>query len=153
MEIRPARKEDAAAICAVVRRSIEELCGADHRGDPAVLAAWLENKTPQTVERWIANPVNRNLVAVETDEVLAAGCVTEAGEVVLNYVSPDARFRGVSRALLEAMEACARELGCREVRLSSTATALRFYRDAGYVEDGAACGKHGIPCHPLRKAL
>jgi GNAT superfamily N-acetyltransferase len=153
MEIRPARSEDAAAICAVVRRSIEELCKADHRGDPVALAAWLANKTPETVERWIANPVNRNFVAVDDGDVLAAGCVTEAGEVILNYVSPGARFRGVSRALLTAMEACARELGRSEIRLSSTATALRFYHDAGYVEDGAPCARHGIPCHPLRKRL
>jgi GNAT superfamily N-acetyltransferase len=118
-----------------------------------VLAAWLETKTPETVERWIANPANRNFVAVAGDEVLAAGCVTVAGEVVLNYVSPDARFRGASRALLAAMEACVRELGLSEVRLSSTATALRFYRDAGYVENGAAGVKHGVPCHPLRKGV
>lgn len=153
MEIRRACIEDAAAICVVVRRSIEALCGADHHDDPILLARWLENKTPTTVERWIDNPANRTFVAVEGGEVLAAGCVTEAGEVVLNYVSPDARFRGVSRALLAAMEACARELGRREITLSSTATALRFYRDAGYVEAATPCAKHGVARHAMRKRL
>jgi N-acetylglutamate synthase-like GNAT family acetyltransferase len=153
MEIRRAKKRDAAAICDVVRRSIAVLCVLDHRSDPEVLARWLANKQPETVARWIANPANRMFVAVEAREVLAAGCVTELGEVTLNYVSPDARFRGASRALLDAMEACARDLGISEVRLISTTTALRFYRDAGYLDDGAPSEKHGVASWPLRKAI
>jgi GNAT superfamily N-acetyltransferase len=153
MEIRRACEADAEAICTVVRRSIAELCALDHRGDPAVLDAWLANKTPKTVERWIANPENRMFVAVDAGEVLAAGCVNEGGEVILNYVSPDARFRGASRSLLSAMEACAKAMGRGVVRLSSTATALRFYRDAGYEDDGPPIEKHGVAGHPLRKAI
>jgi hypothetical protein len=46
MEIRDAVAEDAPAACQVIRRSIVELCVADHRNDPEVLARWLSNKTP-----------------------------------------------------------------------------------------------------------
>lgn len=153
MQVRAASLEDAAEICAVVRRSITELCGVDHGGDPAILALWLDNKSPETVARWLANPGNRLFVAVDGPAICAAGCVNDSGEVTLNYVSPEARFQGASRALLAAMEACARDLGHAEVRLSSTATALRFYRDRGYVDDGPAGEKHGLPTHPLRKPL
>jgi hypothetical protein len=48
MEIRDAmtETEDAPAACDVLRRSISELCVADHGNDPTILARWLSNKTP-----------------------------------------------------------------------------------------------------------
>jgi len=49
MEIRDAVAEDAPAACQVVRRSISELCIADHRSDPTILMRWLSNKTPEIV--------------------------------------------------------------------------------------------------------
>jgi hypothetical protein len=104
MEIRDAQSEDAHSACEVVRRSISELCAADHGNDPIILSQWLKNKTPGNVAAWIAHPANSVLVAVEHGTILAVGAVTDSGEVTLNYVSPDARFRGVSRALLGALE-------------------------------------------------
>ena len=99
MEIRDALPEDAPAACEVIRRSISELCGADHLNDPVILGRWLANKTPEIVASWISRPGNSVLVAVESDTILAVGSVTDTGEITLNYVSPDARFRGASRAL------------------------------------------------------
>lgn len=153
MQVRTASLEDAAEICTVVRRSIAELCTADHGGDPAILALWLDNKTPETVAHWLANPGNHLFVAVDGPAIRAAGCINDAGEVILNYVSPEARFQGASQALLAVMESCARRLGHAEARLSSTTTALRFYRDRGYVDNGPAGEKHGLRTHPLRKLL
>ena len=45
------------------------------------------------------------LVAIGESGVLSVGAVTDAGEITLNYVSSDARFAGVSRAMLRALEA------------------------------------------------
>jgi GNAT superfamily N-acetyltransferase len=143
MEIRDAAIEDASAACRVLRRSISELCVADHGNDPTILTRWLSNKTPEIVASWIARPDNSLLVAVEGGTILAVASVTDAGEITLNYVSPDARFRGVSRALLGALEARAVERGNERCRLTSTETARRFYRTAGYIEDGPATGKFG----------
>src|SRR5438034_9071256 len=128
MIIRDTVIADADAACAVLRLSITELCVADHHNDPAILTAWLSNKTPEIVASWIARQGNSLLVAVEDAMILAVGGVTDAGEVTLNYVSPDARFRGVSRALLSALEARAAERGNDRCTLVSTETALRFYR-------------------------
>jgi GNAT superfamily N-acetyltransferase len=72
------------------------------------------------------------------------GGVTDAGEIILNYVSPEARFRGVSRALLGALEARAAERGAAHCTLDSTETARRFYLANGYVEDGPPSGKFGM---------
>jgi ribosomal protein S18 acetylase RimI-like enzyme len=83
------------------------------------------------------------LVAVEHGKILAVGAVTDSGEVTLNYVSPDARFRGVSRALLSALENRAAERGNKRCTLASTETARRFYQANGYVEDSRLEGKFG----------
>jgi len=90
---------------------------------------------------WIAQPDNSLLVAVEDGSILAVGSVTDAGQITLNYVSPDARFRGVSRALLSALEARARERGNTRCTLTSTETARQFYQARGYVESGSPVGK------------
>jgi GNAT superfamily N-acetyltransferase len=143
MEIRDAVAEDASAACEVIRRSITELCVADHGNDPTILMRWLGNKTPEITASWIARAGNSLLVAVEHDAILAVGSVTDAGEITLNYVSPDARFRGVSRALLGALEARALERGNARCTLTSTQTARRFYKSNGYVEERTLAGKFG----------
>lgn len=153
MEIRDAEPEDAAAACDLLRRSIEELCGADHRNDPAILARWLGNKTPEIARSWITQPGNSVLVAVENGTLLAVGSVTDQGEITLNYVSPDARFRGVSRALLRALEARALERGATRCLLTSTETAHRFYRSTGYSEDGPPTRCFGTTGYPMSKRL
>ncbi len=151
--IRPAVVTDAQDICEVVRRSIVELCVLDHRNDPALLAAWLANKQPETVARWIADAGNRCLVAEVDDRLRAAGCVTRSGEVTLNYVDPSVRFRGVSSALLEGLERAALGDGNTVVSLGSTATARRFYVARGYREHGVPGNKHGLLVFRMRKSL
>jgi GNAT superfamily N-acetyltransferase len=153
MDIRDAATEDAEAACLVMRRSISELCVADHKNDAAILTRWLSNKTPEIFVSWIRQPGNSLLVAVEAGNILAVGSVTDVGEVTLNYVSPDARFRGVSRALLRALEARARERGNAQCTLTSTETARRFYRANGYAEDGLPVAKFGMNGYPMSRVL
>jgi GNAT superfamily N-acetyltransferase len=154
VEIRDAAPDDAVAACRALRESITQLCVADHGNDPAVLNAWLANKTPEIVAAWISQKESSLLLAVEGDAVLAVGAVTDAGEIRLNYVVPDARFRGVSRALLRALEARAAERGNRRCTLTSTETARRFYRSAGYIDDGAPTGKFGTAGgYPMSKDI
>ncbi len=154
MEIRDGQAEDAPAASEVLRRSIAELCVADHRNDPIILARWLSNKTPEFFRSWIKQPGNSLLVAVEGEDILAVGSVTDEGKVTLNYVSPDARFRGVSRALLGALEARAVQRGNTRCTLTSTKTARRFYLANGYVEDGLPVGEFGTNSgYPMSKTL
>ena len=134
IEVRDAIAADADAACVVLRRSITELCRADHKDDPRLLAGWLANKTPETFLSWLAQKGNSVLIAIDGERILAVGSVTDSGEIGLNYVSPDARFRGASKAMLAALEARARVRGNGRCTLTSTATALRFYRAAGYRE-------------------
>ena len=51
------------------------------------------NKTLEIVGSWIIKPGNSVLVAFADESIVGVGAVTDAGEITLNYVSPDARFR------------------------------------------------------------
>ena len=116
--------------------------------------AWLANKTPEIVTSWAVQAGNSLLLAVEGDDVPAVGSVTDAGQITLNYVAPHARFRGVSRALLQALEARAIARGNARCTLTSSETAHRFYRSAGYVDDGAPTGKFGTRSgYPMSKKI
>jgi len=153
MEIRDATGQDAFAACEVLRRSISELCETDHRNDQKILDRWLANKTPEIVASWIANPDTSVMVAAEAGNILAVGSVTNEGEITLNYVSPDARFRGISRAMLRSLEVRAVECGNTSCHLVSTETARQFYRTAGYIETGPPQSKFGSSSYPMSKLL
>ncbi len=73
-------------------------------------------------------------VAVDDGRIAGVAAMQRTGRILLNYVSPDARFKGVSTALLAELERKARELSLAQCTLESTKTALRFYRAAGYRE-------------------
>jgi GNAT superfamily N-acetyltransferase len=154
MIIRDATPADAAKACEAIRASITELCIADHNQNPAILARWLASKTPENVAAWADNAGRSLLIAAEDDAVLAVGGVTNDGEITLNYVAPGARFRGVSAALLKALEARAIERGAGRITLLSTETAYRFYRSRGYQDAGPPQEKFGTrSSYPMVKTL
>src|ERR1043166_1158911 len=152
--IRDATDADAVQGCEVLRRSIAELCVPDHKDDPAILGRWLANKTPEIFRTWIAQPDNNLLVATDADRVVAVGSVTNGGQITLNYVHPDARFRGVSKSMLEALEHRAASRGGVSCALNSTETARRFYLAQGYMETGKPSGHFGTSSgYPMTKSL
>jgi GNAT superfamily N-acetyltransferase len=134
MNTRRASIDDAAEACVVLRRSITELCHLDHGEDTRFLALWLLNKTVENVKRWILE--SHFFVAEEAGKILGVAAMDESGQITLNYVSPDHRFRGVSKVLMERMEDVARGIGLEACTLESTQTALRFYQDLGYAITG-----------------
>ena len=80
--------------------------------------------------------------------------MNNSGEITLNYVSPDARFRGVGKAMMAALEREARELGLAECFLTSTDTAHAFYLTLGYRDDGTEASMFTPrPVHRMRKRL
>lgn len=152
MEIRRASADDADEACAVVRRSIVELCHADHQGDAPTMTAWLANKTAANMRRWIAQW--HVFVAVEDERMAGVGAIRASGEIALNYVSPDARFSGVSKALLRRLEQQAAEMGVEVVTLLSSATAHRFYGAVGYRDTGPPLTGFGITSgYPMAKRV
>jgi GNAT superfamily N-acetyltransferase len=153
MEIRDALPEDAESVCQVLRRSISELCIADHENRPELLERWLSNKTPEIIASWIAQPGNSMLVVANGSAIIGVGLVTDKGEINLNYVAPEARFQGVSRSLLGALESRAIKQGNTRCTLSSTVTARRFYLSGGYSEEPPMAHEFGILSYPMFKLL
>lgn len=137
----------------VLTASITELCHDDHRGDAGIIAGWTRNKTPESVAHWVENPTLVMLVATFDDEVAAVGSLSRPDEVGLNYVSPAFRFRGVSSALLAALEAEMRGRGTQVGRLTSTQTAHGFYRARGWEDAGRPVLGHNVPGYPMLKRL
>lgn len=144
LEIRIAAPTDAFAACNVLRRSISECCIVDHRNDPAILDAWLGNKTPQMVASWFESPTNFSLVAVEQGEVIGVALLTGAGKLALCYLLPEARGKGVGKALLARMEQTACNWGVKALQLHSTATGEAFFASQGYIRAGNVRSPYGV---------
>lgn len=148
MHVRPANFEDAEEVALVLRRSIRELCVLDHGGNANTLEEWLSNKTAENVRLWIEAPDRHVVVAEENKSILGVGGASRFGEITLNYVAPEARFKGVSKSIVAALEAHLRTLGLKQSTLTSTRTAHAFYIALGY-EDAKEPG-HSIDARTLR---
>lgn len=117
----------------MLRRSIRELCVADHGHDEAVLAAWLANKTPAKVSSWITSPSSFSVVATEGFEVQGFGLIRRDGE---------------------ALEEQAARWGLGGVFLTSSVTAKRFYERNGYLQSGEPTSVYGLrSVYPMSKSL
>jgi N-acetylglutamate synthase-like GNAT family acetyltransferase len=154
MLVRSACSHDIEEMVSVVRRSITELCVQEYRNDPAVLQRWLENKTPESFRRWIADAKRLVIVAVGGSGILGVGMMSSDGEILLNYVSPDYRFQGVSKELVKVMERHAQSMGVCEVRLLSTRLASHMYSALGYHPIADEASRFGtLPGLVMRKKL
>ena len=152
--VRRAKGSDAPAACEAVRQSITALCVEDHRADEETLAAWLSNKTVENFSAWFASDRHIALVAEGDTGVAGCGLLTHEGKIVLLYVSPAARFWGVRKALLTSLEREAVAVGVRDIHLSSTATAKRFYESCGYRSCGEPEKGFGvIRSYPMSKQV
>jgi GNAT superfamily N-acetyltransferase len=152
MQVRPAQIADADRAIGVIRRSIQELCELDHNNEPATLSMWLGNKTADNMRQWIA--AHTVLVAVEGERMAGVAAVRADGEILLNYVAPQARFQGASKCLMQAIEVWAASRGLKWLTLDSTATALGFYHSTGWTMTGPPQPGLGVTTRtPMRKAV
>jgi GNAT superfamily N-acetyltransferase len=133
--VRPATVDDAAAVCALVRRSIVELGTLDHAGQPAALEQWLAGKTERAVADWIAAANGLSWIALRGGRVVGYAQAAAGGCLRRLYVAPHAARAGVGTVLLDTFEAQARRAGWRQLRLHASASALVFYQARGYLMD------------------
>ena len=152
--VREASVDDAARACEVLRRSIRELCAADHKNDEKAVAEWLENKTPENVRQWLEAPCTYGVVAELDGTVCGFAMVGRTGTLSLCYVAPEVQYLGVGKRMLAAIEARAAQWRLGTLSVVSTLTAKSFYERNGFVSTGGALpveGPHGG--YPLRKVL
>lgn len=132
IEIRHGHADDAADAVEVLTKSIEDLCDADHHGDSVLVGEWTANKNAQSWRNWVNDPTRLVFVGLLDGAIVGVGMMTTAGRIELNYVHPAARFKGVSKALMNRMEAEASRRGLSACRLETTRTASQFYTALGY---------------------
>lgn len=152
VEIRSASVLDTDGICLAVRRSIAECCTADHKDEPSLVAAWLENKTAVNVAMWVQEPGSISLVATVGDKVVGF-TLYRNGELALCYVIPEVLHKGVGKGLLLATEARVAAQGFTTIRVDSTQTGNDFYQRNGYRRTGSAIVWAGMKCQPMFKSL
>lgn len=129
-----AKHSHTEGICNVLTKSIKELCYADHKNDPKKLTAWLKNKTPENIRRWIDDPSCTFLVTITKKEsiVIGASIITVTGMILLHYVHPNYIGRGVGTSMLDTIEKFSRKSGLKIIMASSTISALSFYEKHGF---------------------
>ena len=151
--MRRAHIDEAAAIAELIRASITELCVADHGGDQAKIDRWLENKTEDEVHSWLKRDELFIFVMDGDQGLRAAGCHDTRGVVLMNYIAPGQRLKGLSSLMLAHLEASMLENGLAEARLVSTATARQFYENRGWQAYGELMPCMGVAGQPMRKQL
>jgi len=150
--VRPAREADLPEMSRVLIASITQLCAADHGNDADTIAAWTANKTETGLRQMMSTPGTELHVAERDGHVVAVGALGDE-TITLNYVDPDHRRTGVSRALLQGLEAILAQRGVAVARLKSTATAREFYLSRGWIEDEPVPRGRFITAYPMHKTL
>jgi N-acetylglutamate synthase-like GNAT family acetyltransferase len=153
IEIRQATPNDAPAACALLRRSIEEGCAADHGQRAEILQPWLSNKTPETVATWFSSPSNYAVVAVQGQELAGLALLTQGGKLALCYVLPGRLRSGIGSAMMRAIEAQARAWDIGKLHMHSPSSASAFFERLGYVNAGLDKSCFGLECDFLWKQL
>ncbi|MHB8744657.1 MAG: GNAT family N-acetyltransferase [Sulfuricaulis sp.] len=152
--VRPAEQRDAEAAIDVVRRSISQLCLADHHNDHETLTTWLANKTPQSFVTWLCNPDNFCVVAESNSNLLGVGVLQRRGEILLFYLAPGSQRQGIGKRIHAALEEKATQWGLTSLHLDSTALACPFYEALGYRPIGLPIVRFGVlRCFPYAKQL
>lgn len=153
LNIREALLSDAEICSEILCASIRELCIADHAGDEQLIGLWVANKTPGNLCNWIQDSGTTVYVAETPEAIVAVGGIDEVSEITLNYVAPDYRFRGVSRNVLNRLESELRSKGVSHAKLTSTETAHRFYKAAGWRDVPDSEMWLGMKGYPMSKSL
>ncbi|GGY65135.1 hypothetical protein GCM10010363_53200 [Streptomyces omiyaensis] len=139
MDLLPCAPGHAAAVARWPASATEALHWCGHRGHPV---------PAETVAGWSRDPDSHAYVLTDGTELLGYGEVwhdheEDEAELARIVVAPDARGRGLGRALVRLLLAEARAAGFAEVFLRvhpNNAGALRCYEGAGFgrVDAGTA---------------
>lgn len=151
--LRTATHSDSAAVCELLRNAILHSCIQDHNNDPAILSAWLGNKSAATVGPWLVSPSNHAVVAELDGQVVGIALLTNKGKIALLYVAPGAQGLGIGRSLLSTLEDQAAQWGLPVLQIASTASAHSFLLQQHYHAQGEAVSCFGIRTSLLQKKI
>ncbi|HEY0266620.1 MAG TPA: GNAT family N-acetyltransferase [Rhizomicrobium sp.] len=116
--IRPGRDGETATLAAIFTRAVHEIASRDY--DAAQLRAW----APGDVAGFAARHRAYDAIVAEYDGVIAGfSDLKSDGYIDMLYVSPDFQRRGVARALLNHIEAQARNMRMARLHVRASITA------------------------------
>ena len=131
MAIRPYRESDAGTLAEVFERAVRGIGPRDY--SPAQIAAWI-GQEPR-MERFRAKMADGRRCWVATDEkgrVTAFVDLEADGHIEFLFADPVVAGTGVTSALLDAVEAAAREDGIARLYVEASEAARRFFLKRGY---------------------
>ncbi|AEH38026.1 GNAT family N-acetyltransferase [Halopiger xanaduensis] len=171
VRVREATAGDAPTIADIHAAAIRER--GSNVYDEHQLEAWLANVHP---ERYPIDEAGFRVLVAEvgrddfddrddSDDLVGFGLLdlepsaygSDTGRIKSIYVRPDAARTGVGTALLDRLEAAAREAGLEQLALTASENAIEFYERQGYegidtrtleMEDGVT-----LPALRMRKRL
>jgi GNAT superfamily N-acetyltransferase len=146
ISLRPARFDDAAALCGVQRRAIERGCsfGAEQR------RVWMASISSEYLRYTLMH--RRGVVCDAGDGPLGFGQLDlERARLTALYVEPAYMGCGVGDALLRAIVRLAELSGLESLNLQSTPNAAAFYRRRGFT--GVTTCWLAIPDAPALEVL
>lgn len=153
LEIKRATPEDANAAFDIRREAIRSQCIGAYTAEQ--MALWTRGSADDGYSTLMEKPFYLGWV---NDEPVATGMLDlDNNEVGASFVLPQFTGRGYGKAMLDHLEALARELELAEVVLDATLNAASFYRACGYVGEQPAIyhSPSGLElaCIPMTKRI
>lgn len=128
MHIRKFRLSDAAELARLHRGTIRSINVLDY--PPKQIAVWSGRVSARRFRESAKNIIR--YVAIKDNKIVGFGDFEKKGEMTGLYVHKDYQNKGVGQRLLKMLERQALKIGMKEFKLSSTITALDFYKRQGY---------------------
>jgi putative acetyltransferase len=130
LHIREARLDDVAAVKAIHKAAVWQLCAGDYT--PEQLAAWTVWDDTSDLPIGLRPNSDETMWVAEQDGAVAGFASLCGDQVSAVYVLPDHTRQGVGTRLLRKMEAVATAQGVTRLQLSASLTAVPFYQANGY---------------------
>ncbi|WP_339482903.1 GNAT family N-acetyltransferase [Pseudomonas sivasensis] len=153
LEIKRATPEDANAAFDIRHEAIRSQCIGAYTAEQ--MALWTRGSADDGYSTLMDKPFYLGWV---NDEPVATGMLDlDNNEVGALFVLPQFTGRGYGKAMLDHLEALARELELAEVVLDATLNAASFYRACGYVGEQPAIYRSPsgleLACIPMTKRI
>lgn len=131
--LREAEPEDAAEMARIQSESLRSEATDHYTDEQLAHLAPPEPSADSIPDAEFADDARRAVVAARNDDVVGWGSVhLDDGLLAATFVDPDHVGHGVGRAIVERLEAVARDAGVATLTVPASRGAVGFYESLGY---------------------
>ncbi len=127
MQIRKATIHDARRISYLIKKNTEKV--EENNYSDAQIRAWKQANSPKAITQLLKE---RTIFCAFQNNKLLGTIGLKGSEVVGVYVSYSKRGQGIGKVLLTYLEEYARSNNIQSLVLTSTISAVKFYKSLGY---------------------